>query len=151
MHQKRYLILSVLTLVAVCSACWHRGITLKQYDKDGIRFSYNSDWSVAKDAPIEGNPTARSIKIDGPHHAVMMLICVPTSNTQTIQGFADTIAEKRGAAIEDKLSFGPLKPADVNKGSSETTTGTVGGKEQQGILQRFSIDLLGVKVPHEAV
>jgi len=118
MHQKRYLILSVLTLVAVCSACWHRGITLKQYDKDGIRFSYNSDWSVAKDAPIEGNPTARSIKIDGPHHAVMMLICVPTSNTQTIQGFADTIAEKRGAAIEDKLSFGPSGFAIVGGFSS---------------------------------
>jgi hypothetical protein len=122
----------------------------RQYQRDGIQFSYFSDWTIAKDAAVDGKSDVRAIHIEGPEHAVVSLICLPALSMQTLEEFAAAVAENRGAAIEGKLSLGPLKPAEVSKGTSEPTTGSVGGKEQQGILQRFSINLLGTEVPHEA-
>jgi len=140
----------LLGSAAACSYLNPRKPVAKQYHKDGIQFSYFSDWTIAKDAAVAGKSDVRAIHIEGPEHAVVSLICLPPLSEQTLEEFAAAVAEHRGAAIEGKLSLGPLKPAEVTRGTSEAVTGKIGGKDQEGILQRFSINLLGTQVPHEA-
>jgi hypothetical protein len=148
--QTRSLMLIALALLVSAFGCSLHKPVVKQYQKDGIHFSYFSNWTIVKDAAVAGKPDVRAIHIEGPNNAVVSLICVPILSEQTLEDFAAAVAENRGAAIEGKLSVGPLKTAAVSKGTSAPTTGRIGGKEQQGILQRFSVNLLGTEVPHEA-
>ncbi|HTD22636.1 MAG TPA: hypothetical protein VK738_08285 [Terriglobales bacterium] len=148
MQKIRYPVLAALAMAVVCVACTRKP-TIKQYQNNGIQFSYYSDWAVTKDAPVDGNPNVRTINIEGPDNAVIVMICLPASNDKTLEEYAAAVAKSRDAAIEGKLSLGPLKGAEV-RGTSEPTTGKVAGQEQQGILQQFTINLLGTQVPHEA-
>lgn len=148
-HSSRWVFVAVLLLLLASTAC-NRSHTVKQYQKDGVQFSYYSDWTIKKDAMLEGAAHARAIHIEGPEHAVVSLICLPAANTQTLENFASAVAKRRDAAIEDKLSIGSFKTAEVNKGSSAPVTQDVAGEQQQGIMQHFTIDLLGTQVPHEA-
>lgn len=148
-HNSRWVFFAVLLCLVASTAC-NRSHTIKQYQKDGVQFSYYSDWTIKKDALLGGAANARAIHIEGPEHAVVSLICLPTTNTQTLEEFASAVAQRRDAAIESKLSIGSLKTAEVSKGSSSAVTQSVAGEQQQGIMQHFSIDLLGTQVPHEA-
>ncbi|HZR27234.1 MAG TPA: hypothetical protein VFA71_00525 [Terriglobales bacterium] len=145
----RYPILAVLAMMFAGVGCT-RPPSIRHYQKDGMQFSYYSNWTIVKDAAVDGKPDVRAIHIEGPGNAVVSLICVPPSNGQTLEGFAAGVAQRRDAAIESKLSIGSFKAAEVSKGASGAITGTVAGEEQQGILQQFSIDVLGTQVPHEA-
>jgi hypothetical protein len=143
-----FLGLTVLMLTA-CASC-SRPHTTQRYQHDGIQFQYYSDWKVAKDAPAKGNASVRAINVEGPEHAVVSLICVPSSSPLALEEFAAAVAKRRDDAIEAKFSIGSIKTADVSKGTSEPTAGKVAGQERPGILQHFSINLLSVQVPHEA-
>jgi hypothetical protein len=140
---------AALLASAVCAACLSAPV-VKQYQKDGIRFSYYSNWKIAKDAPVNGRADAKIINVEGPNHAVIILICMPPSTTQTLEQFASALAKNRDEAIEAKLTFGGVKTAEVSKGTSRPTTGRVAGRDRAGILQEFSLDLLGQPVPHQA-
>lgn len=131
-------------------ACSSSPRTIKSYDKNGIRFSHYSDWSVTDDAPIEGSPNARTIDLEGPNNALVAFICLPASSRQTLEMFAASIAERRVEVAEDKLSVGPIRTAEVSKGTSAAIRGQVSGQERDGISQHFSINMLGQEVPHEA-
>jgi hypothetical protein len=140
---------AALLASAVCAAC-SSAPTVKQYQKDGVQFSYYSNWKIAKDAPINGRPDARIINVEGPSHAVIILICMPPSTTQTLEQFASALAKNRDAAVEAKLTFGGVKTAEVTKGTSKPATGRIAGRDRAGILQEFSLDLLGEQIPHQA-
>jgi hypothetical protein len=135
-----------LALWIACAAC--SSPVIKQYQKDGVQFSYYSNWKIVKDAPIAAKPDVRSIQIEGPANAVISLICEPPSSQQSLAQFADAVATSRGAAIEAKLSVGGFQTAQVSKGTSTPTTGKVAGRDRAGILQEFNIDMLGQQVPH---
>ena len=130
-------------------ACSPKAPTIQTYQKNGVQFSYYSDWKIAKDAPVEGKPNVRSILLKGPNHAVVTLICVPPSSTQTLEQYAQAVAGRRKTNIENRLSIGSVKTAEVDKGSSEPVTGKVAGRDQTGIHQQFSIELLGNAVLHD--
>jgi len=140
--------LAALALLAACVACSRP--VIKQYQKDGVQFSYYSNWKIVKDAPIAGKPDVRSIQIEGPSNALISLICEPPASKQSLEQFAEAVATRRGAAIEAKLSVGGIQTAQVSKGTSNPTTGKVAGRDREGILQEFSVDLLGQQVPHQA-
>jgi hypothetical protein len=140
--------LAALALWAACAAC--SSPVVKQYQKDGVQFSYYSNWKIAKDAPIAAKPDIRSIQIEGPSNAVISLICEPVSSAQSLEQFAEAVASRRGGAIEAKLSIGGIQTAQVSKGTSNPTTGKVAGRDREGILQEFNIDMLGQQVPHQA-
>ena len=139
---------AALTLILSLTAC-SKPLTVQTYSKNGVQFSYYSNWKLDKDAAVAGNTNVRSIVIKGPHHAIVNLICVPAASTQTLEQFAEAVAIRRKAKIENRLSIGSLKTADVDKGTSESIAAKVGGSEQKGIHQQFSIDLLGKVVPHD--
>ena len=48
------------------------------------------------------------------------------------------------------LSVGSIKAGNANIGTSSSVRGKVSGEERDGILQHFSVRLLGQDVPHEA-
>jgi hypothetical protein len=135
-------------LAFACVAC--SAPVIKQYQKDGVQFSYYSNWKIMKDAPIDANPDVRAIQLEGPSHAVISLICEPAGSRQSLAQFADAVASRRGAAIEARLSVGGIQTAQVSKGTSNAITTAVAGQLREGILQEFSVDLLGQQVPHEA-
>lgn len=140
----------ILVVALAVFACSPSPRTIKVYEKDGIKFSHFSNWRVTEDSPVEGNPNARSIDLEGPNEALVIFICLPASSSQTIEEFAASIAEGRVKEIEESLTVGPIKPAKVTKGTSARISGQVGSQQQNGIKQSFNINLLGQDVPHEA-
>jgi hypothetical protein len=120
------------------------------YEKDGIRFSHYSDWSIEEDGLAAGAANTRAIQIGGPNHALFSILCFPEKSSMTLEEFASSVAEKRVAAIKRKFSFAGLDLAQMTRGSSGQTKSSIRGEEQSGIRQRFSITLLGEQVPHEA-
>lgn len=149
MRKSQYLILAALAVVALSTGCTRNHVA-QIYQKDGVTFSYYSDWKIIKDAPVKGNASVRAIHVEGPSNAVVSLICEPASSPQTLDEFASAVAAARGAVIESKLSLGSIKTATVTKGSSESTSGTVAGQTRLGVFQQFNIEILGTQVPHEA-
>lgn len=146
----RKLLLPSLASVLVCVGCLRHSHSLQHYDSNGVTFSHYSDWSITKDAPINDSSDFRIINLSGPEHAVISLVLEPTAAPQTLDDFASVVAEKRTEETEKKLSVGSVKLANVDRGTSERTTGTVGGQRLDGVLQRFSVEVMGVQVPHEA-
>jgi hypothetical protein len=140
----------VLVLSCAAFACSAPPRTIKPYDKDGIRFSHFSDWFVTDDSPIEGTPSGRSIVLKGPNEALVTFICLPTSSQLTLEMFAASVAKRRAKLVEDNLSVGPIRPASASEGTSAAKRGRVSAQEREGIMQHFSIKLLGVEIPHEA-
>jgi hypothetical protein len=136
------------TLAVACVAC--SAPVIKQYQKDGVQFSYYSNWKIVKDAPVDAKPDIRAIQIEGPSHAVISLICEPPGARQSLAQFAEAVASRRGAAIEARLSVGGVQTAQVSKGTSNAIADTVAGQSREGVLQEFSVDLLGQQVPHQA-
>lgn len=127
-----------------------RNHSLRQYRQDGVQFSYYSDWSVTRDAPIEDTPTARSIDIEGPNSALFNIICLPASSTTTVEEFAEQVAHERAAATNEALRKKGLAKASTDKGTSEPITDRILGQQQNGIRQRFTVRVGGTEVPHEA-
>jgi hypothetical protein len=149
MNRAPRLTLAALVLIIACAACTSTPAK-QQYQKNGLQFTYNSEWKVAKETPVPGSPDFRTINIEGPNNAVVILICEPASSSHTLDEFAAEMANGRGAAIEEELRRGSLKTGTVSKGTSEPTVEQVAGRQRQGILQRFNIYVPGAQVPHEA-
>jgi len=132
------------------NGCTPRAVTIETYTNDGVEFSHQSDWPVNKDAHLDNAPNVRSIRVDGPDHAIVCLICIPPTSGQTIDEFAASVANDRIKEVDKRLSVGSLNLADTTKGTSESTTANVSGHPLTGIEQHFTITLLGMEVPHEA-
>jgi hypothetical protein len=143
--------LGTFLMCLLVASCAPKETTVKTYTKDGVKFSYVSDWSVIKDAPVDGAPDIRSIQIEGPHDAIVCLICLSGASQQTIEEYAEAVANRRTKSINKKFSFGALQVGDASKGTSEPTSGKISGHEQKGIHQHFSANIFGVEVPHDAM
>ncbi|HEU4932732.1 MAG TPA: hypothetical protein VFT48_11660 [Pyrinomonadaceae bacterium] len=139
----------LVILMLVACGCSNKPRTVEKYAKDGISFSHYSTWRVTEDAPIEGTPDSRSITIDGPNHAIVMFIFLPPGDDVTVENFAAGVASGRLEEIEN-MSIGSVRPADITDTKTEPITGRVGGRVQKGLVQRFSIKILGQLVPHVA-
>jgi hypothetical protein len=63
--------LGVAVLCLGFSGCSLPSPTVQTYDKDGVQFSYYSNWSVEKDALVNGDANVRSIQLGGPDQAIL--------------------------------------------------------------------------------
>jgi len=122
--------------------------TAMAYQKNGLNFSYFSDWSVATDNAI-GKTDARAIHIEGPNSAVVSLICLPASNSATLEDFVAAIAKDRPQVMKEELQSKGLSGSITENGGTEPVVGNVQGKPQTGLRQRFSIEVADTKTPHE--
>lgn len=134
---------AILVLTLAGLACSSTAPTIKQYEKDGVQFAYFSDWKVTGDAPIEDNPGARSIDLEGPNSAFVTFIFLPSSTEYTLEEFASSMAAPRANAIEHELSVGPVNLAKVSKRTSQATTGRVGGARTDWHIAAVQYQSLG--------
>ncbi len=136
-------------MVLFACGCSNKPRTVEKYVKDGISFNHYSTWRVKEDKPLEDDPDSRAITIDGPNDAVVMFICMPPYGDATAEDFAAGVASGRLEEL-DSMSIGSIKPMEITDTTMEPITGRVSGRVQKGVLQRFSIKMLGQLIPHEA-
>jgi len=139
---KAFVVAALATWVMACSP---NAPELVTYSKDGVQFSYFSNWKIVGDSPYDANPDIRAIDLDGPHEAIVSIIIFPYSAGRSLDEFAASVATRRTNLTKKALPAGSMET-----GTSQTTKGRIGGHEQNGILQRFSVTLMGQEVPHEA-
>ena len=145
----RVILPSVLILSLLGCGCLSRPRTEQRYAKEGISFTHYSDWDVTEEEPAEDDPGGRTINVEGPNEAIVMFIFMPPESGVTLEVFAAAMAKGRLEQLKE-MKIGPIKAEQVGKTTSEPVTGRIGGRVQDGILQRFSIKVLGEVVPHEA-
>lgn len=145
----RVILLSVLILSLLGCGHLFKPPTEQRYAKEGISFTHHSNWRVTEDAPPEDDPSARTINVEGPNEAIVMFIFVPPESDVTAESFAAGVARDRFELLKE-VKIGPIKPAELTDTKSEPVTSRIGGRVQNGVLQRFSIKMLGQLVPHEA-
>ena len=131
-------------------ACAQKPTTLVKYEKNGISFSYLSDWKVASDPVAEPRDGTLIIMLEGPREAIVSMTVVPASSQMTLDEYAGEIARSRQDSITQSLSVGAISPATVTSTLSQDTTAQVGGVVRKAITQTFSVALLGEKMPHRA-
>jgi hypothetical protein len=137
----------LLLLLALANfACSPTPATLVKYNKDGVSFVHFSDWRVTGDAIIADSNGSRSIDLEGPHDAIVMVILMPASTEMTLDSYAADMAQQRAQA----LTVGSFTPVKISAATSRPTSALIGGAKHPGIQQAFSIDLLGQTVPHQA-
>lgn len=145
----RVILPSVLILSLLGGGCLFKPPTEQRYAKEGISFTHYSNWRVTEDEPPEDDPDGRLINVEGPNEAIVSFIFVSPESDVTVESFAAAIARVRLEEFK-AMKIGPIQPAEVSNTTSEPITGRIGARVLNGILQRFTIKMLGELVPHEA-
>src|SRR5713101_4850238 len=138
-------ILMLLVIAAV--ACVHRPAVPMKYEKDGLSFTYFSDWRIKEDKLV-ADGRARVITIEGPENGVMTVSRLSAGNAISIDEYAHILEEKRSEVL--KRQFGGVLPISTERTHTETTVGRIAGETRSGLTQVFSVRLLGIDVPHMA-
>jgi len=129
---------ALLLPLAACSS----SRAVKTYHKNGLRFSYPSDWFVTTDMRLPGNAGVREVVINGPDHALLLLFCFPEATHVTLESFAASAAKGRDGVVKKKLGGAPF--------TARAVTARIAGQESPGIEQAFDLEILGQTLPHQA-
>jgi hypothetical protein len=136
-----------LLALLVLAGCRGPGGT---YRHSGLTFDYLSGWSIVEDKPL-AKGTVRFVRLGGPQHAVFTIAIYAKDARADVKDFAASVESMRGGAVESELTLGGIKFGSEKKArESGATTARIAGQDTPGIAQHFSIQLLGVAVPHEA-
>ncbi|HEY2740223.1 MAG TPA: hypothetical protein VGK45_17570 [Thermoanaerobaculia bacterium] len=127
---------ALLLALAACSA----PRTVKTYDKSGLRFSYLSDWMVTTDMLLPRDARVRQVLLNGPDHALLMLLCFPEDTNVTAESFAASSAKGRAGLV--KKGAAPF--------TSRAVTAKIAGQNASGVEQTFDLEILGQTLPHQA-
>lgn len=138
----------LLLLTLTNCACSPTAPTLVTYERHGVSFVHYSDWRVTNDAVTEEQ--TRTIDLEGPNDTIVSIVLFPSSIDLDLDEFATSFARERGSAVKASTSIGSFSAAKLSAASSQAASADVGGQQRSGILQKFSIYLLGQEVPHEA-
>jgi len=129
-------LVALLLALAACSA----PRTVKTYDKSGLRFSYMSDWMVTTDMLLPRDASVRQVMLNGPNHALLMLLCFPEDINLTLESYAASAAKARAGLV--KKGATPF--------TSRAVTAKIAGHDVPGIEQTFDLEILGQSLPHQA-
>jgi hypothetical protein len=108
-----------------------------RYDKDGVSFTYHSNWDITDDYIAEGRARRISIDMAGPGAFIMLV--VPPEIPLDVNKLATDMAKERPAATPI-VSISESQTLEVRR--------TVRGQDLQGIRHKYSGSLLGVSVPY---
>ncbi len=142
--------IAVLLIAFGVFACSPKPATLVKYEKYGVSFTHLSDWKVTGEAVGDASAGVNTISVEGPHAAMVSIMIVPSSSEITLEEYAGGMEREREGAIKQVLSVGGMSPAKVTSTKSQDASAQVGGAHSKGIVQTFSIKLLGETVPHKA-
>lgn len=143
-------ILAGMALAVFLFACDQSPPTVMQYNKHGASFSYYSDWTIMDTPSSPEKAKFPTIEIDGPDNAVLVLVTLAEGTSLSLEDFARNLTKSRRKELRKDLSVGSIQTTEVSQQDSRPVTMQVAGKLNEGIEQPFSIELLGVKVPHHA-
>jgi hypothetical protein len=129
---------ALLLTLAACSS----SRAVKTYHKNGLRFSYPSDWFVTTDMRLPGNAGVREVVINGPDHALLLLFCFPEDTNVSLESFAANAAKGRDGVVKKKVGGAPF--------TARAVTARIAGQESPGIEQAFDLEILGQTLPHRA-
>jgi len=122
---------------AACSA----PRTVKTYDKSGLRFSYMSDWMVTTDMLVPRDARVRQVMLNGPNHALLMLLCFPEATSVNLESFAESAAKSRAGVVRKQPGAPPF--------TSRAVTAKIAGQNATGVQQTFDMEILGQTIPHQ--
>jgi len=128
---------ALLFALAACSA----PKTVKTYDKSGLRFSYMSDWMVTTDMLVPRDARVRQVMLNGPDHALLMLLCFPEDINLDLESFAANAAKGRAGLVKNKPGAPPF--------TSRAVTAKIAGQDATGVQQTFDMAILGQTIPHQ--
>ena len=112
-------------------------ITTKEYSKDGVKFTYPDNWKITEDNIIEGK--SRFINLEDADNSIMAITLPEAGYTFELKEYSDNYVE----SMKTEIPIGTLTDS-----STEDTQRKINGQQNQGIRKKFSITLLGEKVPH---
>lgn len=112
-------------------------LTLKEYLKDGLSFSYPDNWSVNDDKKMENG--VRFVTFEDNYNSVFMVTGFPSKFSINLEDYVKKFNEE---------SFELVPIGKVTIVEELDVTRTIKNSEQQGKRLRYSITLLGETVPH---
>jgi hypothetical protein len=124
----------ILFLVAVLavSSCERRADVAKPktYTRESLAFEYPRNWRVTKDQALSN---AGLVEIEAPGNAVALMTIFPENADVNLRRYAETILRH----IEEKVPIGTVDSGTITQ-------------NQDAIDLKYSMTLLGVKVPHSS-
>lgn len=111
-------------------------ITVREYDRDGVKFSYPDNWKVTDDSVLEnGN---RFISLEDADDSTLTISLATAGQTFDPEEFATDVV--KGIRTDLELA------EDAVSGGIGTSR-RIGGKTREGSRYRFDRKLLGMEVP----
>src|SRR5690348_8257807 len=105
--------LAIFAATLALSGCLRKP-SVEQYAEYGVAFAHGSDWSVKNDGFSKENPRVMTIKVQGPHDALVMIILTPAAGSGTLGQFAAAVAKGRAENIKRTLTVGSLQAGDAS-------------------------------------
>ena len=130
--------LFILILIFTLSACDRKANISSplKYDKQNISFSYPSNWEVSD----ENNTNVRLLIISTSSNAVLMIHIFKGSEAPTLKSFSQYLSK----SISKEMPFGDMKTESFNSIKKQ-----VASDQWTGIIEKVSVKLLAINVPHE--
>jgi hypothetical protein len=139
----------VVTVVAMQSACAgvekilnpvkkeRAEISVKQYEKDGLSFSYPDNWSVTEDSSVDND--IRHINIEDADNTLFIVQVMSPEFDVDLEERSDSFI----CELPTELPLGKVE--NVTKG---TATREFAQKSFEGVRRRYSIAMMGERIPH---
>ena len=108
-----------------------------KYEKENLNFLYPRNWKVSED--IQDKNGLRYLFVESPHAAILAIQIYSKANASSLREFAEWYSSQRN----DEITL-----ADIKKTSFSTIEKIVLNHKTKGLIEEFTIKLLGIDVPH---
>ena len=145
---KKLIILSVLLLTITACGVFKPAVK-QEYNKDGLTFSYFSDWKITEDkTTAEAVGDVRFISLEGPNDAVLLITRFPGDTDVTLESYVKLL--QTGMQEETKTMTGGVGVFKMDDGNLTPVEAQIAGTGRRGLAREFNIKVLNFPVPHRA-
>jgi hypothetical protein len=118
----------------------------KRFDEQGLAFDYPGNWRVSSHRQPVKSASMRTITIESPGHAFVILNEFTPALDVSLENFAKRTIEGMQREIKKKS----LRLFEMPPPTREPTGHQLLGRSQGGVRYRFTIEAPNAKVPHTA-
>jgi len=112
-------------------------IVKKIYEKNGLSFSYPSNWQVTADEILEEG--VRNVNIEDSDSSLFIITMFPSEFSVDLDEHAESFKKN----LPSNIPVGKLSEAKTT-----ITSRIINDQNYKGVRQRYSISLLGEVIPH---
>lgn len=133
-----FCVLPILFSLIVFSACEQLAETEnpRVYRKDGITFTHPGNWRVTEDVEEDGY---RYVILETPGDALFMVQVYEEDEAYDLDSFVESYSDQ----VKTEAPFGTAEAS-----SRSPIERLIDGELRTGIYERFSLRLVGIRVPH---